>query len=218
MVMSALALFVALGGTSYAAMRLPAKSVGTAQLKGASVTSSKVKNGTLLAKDFKAGHLPGGKPGTTGGAGGGVAGPAGPQGEAGLAGPAGPPGPKGDPGEPGATGLRGGLASVITRSAQRTIPGGGSDSAFANCRTSEIAVGGGATFAGGNASAAFLNRSAPHVAVRDADGEPATSGVVTRTPDGPDSADGWTGTGTNLAPGDDGARTLRVFVLCAPRP
>jgi hypothetical protein len=41
-VMSTLALFVALGGTSYAVTSLPASSVGTSQLKNASVTAAKL--------------------------------------------------------------------------------------------------------------------------------------------------------------------------------
>jgi hypothetical protein len=40
-----LALFVALRGTSYAALRLPKNSVGNKQLKKNSVTSTKVKPG-----------------------------------------------------------------------------------------------------------------------------------------------------------------------------
>lgn len=42
-----LALFVALGGTSYAAMRLPAGSVGTRQLKNHSVTPIKLDRGSI---------------------------------------------------------------------------------------------------------------------------------------------------------------------------
>ena len=71
-----LALFVALGGTSYAAISLPAHSVGSKQLKRSAVTKSKirknavtgskVKNGSLRAKDFKAGDLPAGAQGPQG--------------------------------------------------------------------------------------------------------------------------------------------------------
>ncbi len=43
------ALFVALGGTSYALASLPANSVGTAQLKSNAVTTSKIKNGAVTA-------------------------------------------------------------------------------------------------------------------------------------------------------------------------
>lgn len=80
MVVACLALLVALGGTSFAAVNaLPRSSVGTAQLKNNAVVSSKVKDGSLLGKDFAAGQL--------------TAGPAGPAGAAGAAGPAGPAGP-----------------------------------------------------------------------------------------------------------------------------
>ena len=66
------ALFVALGGTSYAAIKLPANSVGTRQLKKGAVTAAKIKSHSLLAKDFKAGQLRSG-----------AQGPIGPQGPAG---------------------------------------------------------------------------------------------------------------------------------------
>ena len=56
-VIATIALFVALGGTGYAAAKLPRNSVGTPQLKTNAVTSGKVKNGTLLAADFKSGEL-----------------------------------------------------------------------------------------------------------------------------------------------------------------
>jgi hypothetical protein len=69
-----LALFIALSGTSYAATQLPVKSVGAKQLKSNAVTTAKVKDGNLIAKDFKAGQLPAG-----------ATGPAGPAGKAGTA-------------------------------------------------------------------------------------------------------------------------------------
>jgi hypothetical protein len=79
MVVACLALVVALGGTSYAAvLNVPLNSIGTAQLKANAVVSSKVRDGSLLATDFKAGQLP-----------------------------AGLPGPKGDTGDPGPPGLSG---------------------------------------------------------------------------------------------------------------
>src|SRR5437763_14006052 len=45
-----LALFVALGGTSYAAINLPNGSVGTRQLKNGAVTANKLANGSVTAK------------------------------------------------------------------------------------------------------------------------------------------------------------------------
>jgi hypothetical protein len=60
-----LALVIALGGTSYAALRLPAGSVGTKQLKNNAVTGAKVKNRSLAASDF-GGTLPQGAKGEKG--------------------------------------------------------------------------------------------------------------------------------------------------------
>jgi hypothetical protein len=100
-----LALFVALGGTSYAAVKLPKNSVGSAQLRNNAVTSKKVRNGSLLARDFKAGHLPAGGQGPTGPQG--DTGPRGLQGPQSDTGPRGLQGPKGDKGDTGDTGPAG---------------------------------------------------------------------------------------------------------------
>ena len=97
-----LALFIALGGTSYAAVKLPANSVGTKQIKNRAVTSAKVKDRSLRAKDFAAGELPSGAKGDTGSPG--AAGPAGPAGQAGPAGPAGSAGAIGATGPAGPAG------------------------------------------------------------------------------------------------------------------
>src|SRR5580700_7404536 len=50
MVVSFVALFVALGGASYAATQLPANSVGTAQLQNASVGNWKLKSNAVGAR------------------------------------------------------------------------------------------------------------------------------------------------------------------------
>jgi len=85
MVVACLALGIALAGTSYAAITLPKNSVGTKQLKKNAVISSKVKNRSLLAVDFKSGQLPRGAQGPAG-----SAGPTGATGATGATGPAGP--------------------------------------------------------------------------------------------------------------------------------
>jgi hypothetical protein len=79
-----LALFVALGGTSYAVAQLPKNSVKAKQIAPGAVGTSEVKDGSLLKTDFKAGQLP--------------AGATGPQGVAGAPGQDGAPGEQGAPG------------------------------------------------------------------------------------------------------------------------
>ena len=81
-----LALFVALGGSSYAALNLPKGSVGSEQLKKNSVTSVKVRPGTLVTSDFNASARSR------------LRGPRGPEGDEGLEGLEGPEGPQGEPG------------------------------------------------------------------------------------------------------------------------
>jgi hypothetical protein len=81
-VVAYLALFVALGGSSYAAaIKVTGKNVKDSSLTGkdiknSSLTTSDVRNRSLLAKDFKRGQLPRGAAG--------AAGPAGAKGEAGT--------------------------------------------------------------------------------------------------------------------------------------
>jgi hypothetical protein len=80
-VMATIAVFVALGGSSYAAITLTRGSVKGKHIAKNAVTSPKVKNGSLRKKDFRAGAL--------------APGPRGPQGERGEQ------GLKGDQGAPG---------------------------------------------------------------------------------------------------------------------
>jgi hypothetical protein len=60
MVVACIALIVALGGTSYAAIKLPANSVGTKQLKRGAVTGPKVSSNTLTGAQINEARL--GKP------------------------------------------------------------------------------------------------------------------------------------------------------------
>jgi hypothetical protein len=96
MLVALLALFVALGGSSYAALQLRPGSVGTKQLKNGAVTSPKVKNNSLLVRDFRRSQRaqlqgPQGARGPSGPQG--ARGPSGPQGTQGAQGPQGPVGP-----------------------------------------------------------------------------------------------------------------------------
>jgi Collagen triple helix repeat (20 copies) len=119
-VVSTLTVFIALAGTAWAATALPARSVGTTQIRAGAVTSAKVRDHTLTSRVFAgrkalvgpAGPAgPVGAPGTLGPAGpagapgaDGQRGPAGPQGRRGLLGAPGPTGPAGDPGPTGTPG------------------------------------------------------------------------------------------------------------------
>jgi len=108
-VIATLTLFVALGGTSYAAVALAPNSVGSAQIKDGAVQSSDIKDGAVISDDIANGAIGSddiksgsiqvsdlskgamngldGKDGAQG-----PAGPAGPKGETGAQGPAGPAG------------------------------------------------------------------------------------------------------------------------------
>jgi hypothetical protein len=83
-VIATIALLVALAGTGYAATSLPANSVGPKQLQSNAVTSSKVKNFSLLKSDFAPNQIPKG-----------ARGPVGPPGTPGAPGSRGPTGPQG---------------------------------------------------------------------------------------------------------------------------
>src|SRR5438445_13012754 len=94
-VVASLALFIALGGGAYAALKLPKNSVTTVQ----------VKNRSLLAKDFKRGQLKAGRQGPLGLPGGdGAKGATGPAGVTGTQGQQGIKGGQGDQGIPGQAG------------------------------------------------------------------------------------------------------------------
>lgn len=151
MVVACLALLVALGGTSVAAVnQLARNSVGTPQLRDGAVTarkirnlnvtnpkiannainSAKVANRSLLRVDFAPGQLP--------------AGPTGPQG------PAGPAGPAGAAGAPGAPGV---IGAVTVRSQSTLITGGVAANGVPNtarvtslCSGSERAISGGTSW------------------------------------------------------------------------
>jgi hypothetical protein len=137
-VMSSIALFLAIGGVSWAATALPRNSVGTAQIRTAAITSIKVRDRSLTASDFAAGALrgvpgPAGPQGPTGDAPApaGPAGPAGTRGAPGAAGPAGLAGPKGIPGpfgplgqtgQPGTPGTAGTLGARVVSFTEDFLP------------------------------------------------------------------------------------------------
>jgi len=149
LVVSVIALVVALGGTSYAAIKLPANSVGTKQIKKDAVTTAKVKDGSLQKADFDAGQLPAGATGATG-----LKGDTGSPGAAGATGLKGDTGATGLKGDTGATGLKGdkgdtggsgpsGANAVIRESAPVAVAASAIVSASVQCLAGERATGGG---------------------------------------------------------------------------
>jgi hypothetical protein len=64
-VMATIGVFLALGGASYAAIKLPANSVGSRQIKDGAIASADIKNHTIKPGDFKGG-LPRGQQGPKG--------------------------------------------------------------------------------------------------------------------------------------------------------
>ena len=193
-VTSMAAVMIALGGTSYAAIKLPSNSVGSAQIKAKaiknsdlgsnSVTSSKVKDGSLRNKDFAANQLPAGPKGNTGAA--------------------------GAPGAPGVPGPAGVIGSVVVHRTDIALPAGAgvgvagaSTSGFATCAAGQKLIGGSASI--GNVT------------------DPPTQEIVVSRPAADDVGSGavptdagamafWKGTGRTLT---NVAGTMRVFAFCA---
>lgn len=112
-----LALFVALGGTSYAATAIPANSVGTKQIRDRAVTLQKVN---LVAQRALRGQR----------------GAVGSRGFRGLLGPRGATGKRGVIGTSGAT-------HVVVRTGSATVGSGNLGDAQADCNPGEHATGGG---------------------------------------------------------------------------
>jgi hypothetical protein len=163
-VVATLALFIAIGGTSYAAITITGKNVKDSSLTGVDIkdstlTGADVKNGSLVAADFAAGALPAGAQGPAGAAG--AQGATGPKGEKGEQ------GEKGDKGAPGATSVTRRTGTVIN------VASGTADFASASCLVGEKAVGGGAF---SDRNDAFLSTSYP------VPGNPDSWSVVLRSP------------------------------------
>lgn len=144
---SLIALFVAMGGTSYGLARNSIDSreirnndVRSSDIKNNDVRSKDVRNGALLAKDFKAGQLPAGAQGATG-----QAGPRGLQGFQGVQGLKGDTGLKGNTGTTGAPGISGLQRVAVSSVNNSTSP----KFATADCPGSKKVVGTGSSLTGG---------------------------------------------------------------------
>jgi hypothetical protein len=220
---STLALIIALGGTSYAAIRLPVNSVGGVQIKSNAVTgrniganaitSGKVRNGSLRAVDFKAGQLPSGAPGLTG-----AQGAPGAPGATGAKGDTGAPGPKGDTGGLGPKGDTGGLgpkgdtgafgaATVQHLVAPSDLGDGMKDSYLVYCPSGQQAIGGGGRGAFSNSEATIVGAS-----------RPVKSDGSTVAPENGESFRGWQLTVLNPAGGVTTGIRPEVWVVCVPAP
>jgi hypothetical protein len=193
LVVACIALAVSVGGTSYAVTALPLESVGTAELKNGSVTSGKIKDGSLRVEDF-ADELPVGETGLPGADG--AVGPQGPPGPAGTAGPAGARGAQGPAGAQGLEGPpgQGGAAVTSVRSASGTIAPGQTQSLVALCDEGLQATGGSVTVTAGSAAAFVLDGQGP---------QPDTDGV---------SPNSWAASASN---GDKKSISWAVRVVCA---
>ena len=148
---SVMALMIALGGTSYAAIKIPKNSVGSAQIKKGAVASSdlkanavgaaSVKNGSLLAADFAPGQLP--------------TGPRGPQGAPGT------PGLQGLPGIQGVTGV---VGAITVQRTDIDLPNNGvATAALASCPEGTKIIGGGATIADAGSKDVAVAVSRPYL-------------------------------------------------------
>jgi hypothetical protein len=115
-----LALFITLGGTSYAATKLPRNSVGAAQIRAGAVSESKLARSVRTKLNKKGATGAAGAKGDTGAAG--AAGAAGPAGPAGVAGRDGAAGEKGDKGDAGATGPTDGDVAGFNTTVQAAGP------------------------------------------------------------------------------------------------
>ena len=124
MVVACAALLFSLTGAGYAAGVLGPNTVGTKQLKKNAVISSKVKNGSLLAADFKAGQLP-----------------RGPKGDPGA------PGAPGAPGQQGPQGPQGLVSSSVVGGPVGTVAGGGTTFVFVG-ETQNLTLGAGQSIVG----------------------------------------------------------------------
>jgi hypothetical protein len=154
LIVACLALLVALGGSSYAAIALAPNSVGTRQLKNNAVVASKVKNRSLLRVDFKRGQLLPGPVGSRGARGlPGAAGAPGPRGPGGQQGPGGPQGP------PGLSGLEVVSVSTLSNSQDGKVE-------FADCPTGKKVIGGGVEVTGEAQDFVAVTRSDPNSAVQ----------------------------------------------------
>lgn len=192
-VMATVAVFLALGGGAYAAVKLPKNSVGASQIKKNAVTSTKVKNGSLKKGDFAAGQLPAGALGPAG-----PAGARGPAGATGLTGPTGPTGPGGP------TGTFGSVTTVFFQ-ATSDLANSTNGNYGAFCGAGKVAIG------GGGRGDATLSEETILTNMR-----PAISAGNTEPPLAGQGFNGWRITVVNPAGGATSGIRPEVWAVCVP--
>jgi hypothetical protein len=185
-VTATLALFVALGGTSYAAATISGTDVRNGTLTGSDIKNESLKSGdidnrSLLAKDFKSGQLPAGPQGIPG-----------PQGPQGVQGPQGPQGPAG-------------ATNVVARRTNNTLspaPSGDVtiEATVASCLPGERVVGGGASITNITSGFALIIQSEP---LEDDVSPPEDGEVATK----------WRAYGVNSDQANP--QVMAVYALCA---
>ncbi len=143
-VVSVIALFVAMGGTSIAAVTLARNSVKGAHIAPNAINSAKVKDRALLAEDFAPGQLPRGR-----------------KGEPGATGAPGTPGTPGTDGAPGAPGSP--AASWVTGNLSAAIP---AHAAASGANASNFSPSGQTELSGSDLNRAQVSPNAP-IVVRD---------------------------------------------------
>jgi hypothetical protein len=206
-----LALFIALGGVSYAALKLPKNSVGSKQIKANAVKGGKVKNGSLRVGDFRTGDLPAGERG-----------PAGPTGLTGLTGPTGPTGQQGQQGQQGEQGLQGiqgiqgvqgatgtfGDVTVAFERAATDLADNNNGNYDVYCPAGQRAIGGGGRGDDTLSEQTILTNTRP--AVSSGNTEPPTPGTQTFT--------GWRITVVNPTGGTASGIKPEVWAICTASP
>ncbi len=231
LIISVLALIVALSSSATAAVMINGKdikknTVASKQIKNNSVTTQDVKDKTLQLRDFNPAAIkdltaagasgvagPAGAQGPAGPAG--ATGPQGVKGENGAAGPAGPAGATGATGAAGATGISG--YEVVSKTVivnGYNAPGGGWGKALAVCPGTKRALGGGGHWQwdGGPANGPMsTNNSISNTAPRFAAYLINVWSDIPPTTSAP--ANSWAVTGRN---GDDfDVERLTAWVMCA---
>jgi hypothetical protein len=188
-VMSIIAVFIALGGTSYAAIKIPKNSVSSSQIKTGAVASSDVKDGALKKVDFKASDLP--------------IGPTGPQGLQGAKGDKGTDGTNGAPGTIGAV-------TVQTTVAATDLTAGNKASFTASCPAGQQAIAGGGR--GDDNQSQFTNVGSSRPAL-------STTSPANEPPPAGQGFDGWRITVNAISGAPAGIRPqVWVMCAAAPTP